>query len=148
MLKYIMTLVLAAAILAGCKSSPEIAYTAPPLAEEWTVSMEQSGGIMGMLRSIKVASDGNYIVTDERTHTTATRKLAENQLAELQGLVSNMEFTPPEIPGVCADCFVYEVDIESGGGKMIVNVDDVALPTSGLESLVDFLRNIMDSALQ
>ncbi|MBI3166993.1 MAG: hypothetical protein HYZ22_00835 [Chloroflexi bacterium] len=149
MWKYGLILILAAALLAGCKGlSQEIAYTPPALAEEWTVNMTQSGGIMGMLRTIEVKSDGNFTVIDQRVQKTATGKLTEQELTELAELVKNMEFAPPKIPATCADCFVFDVEIQSGGRKMVVKADDTSLPNSGMESLVDFLREIMDSALK
>jgi hypothetical protein len=110
--------------------------------------MTQSGGIMGLLRSIEVSSDGKYAVIDERAGNTVTGELTNEELATLHDLIAGFEFAAPKIPAVCADCFVYDVEIESGGKKMIVKADDVALPDSGMESLVDFLRSIMDSALK
>lgn len=149
MSKYRLILFLAAILLlVGCKQSPQIMYTPPALAEEWTVNMTQSGGIMGMLRTIEVKSDGSFMVIDQRTQKTATGKLTEQELTELTGLVKNMEFTPPEIPAVCADCFVFDVEIQSRGRKMVVKADDVSLPNSGIESLVHFLREVIDSALK
>lgn len=141
-------LVLAALLVSGCKEAqPTVLYTPPALAQEWSVKMTQSGGIMGLLRNIEAASDGKFTVNDERAGTTVTGELTDGKLAELQRLVTEMTFTAPEIPAVCADCFVYEVQIESGGKKMIAQADDISLPDSGMEALVEFLRGIMDSAL-
>ncbi|MFM8874714.1 MAG: hypothetical protein ACKOGC_01485 [Anaerolineae bacterium] len=148
MWKHGLITILTAALLIGCKgSSQEIYYTPPALAEEWTVNMTQSGGIMGMMRSIEVASDGNYVTTDERAHTSVTGKLTEQELSQFEGLVSSFNFTPPEISAVCADCFVYDIEIQSGGQKMILKTEDISLPDSGIEPFVDFLRRIMDEAL-
>jgi hypothetical protein len=147
--KYSLILAMAIALLiTGCKQSSGIAYTPPPITEEWTVSMTQSGGIMGLQRSITVTSDGKYTVTDERAGNTVKNKLTEAQTTELQDLVTSLEFTAPKKPAICADCFVYDVEIQSNGQKMIVQADDIALPDSGIAPLVDFLRGIMDAALK
>lgn len=149
MWKYGLIATLIAVLLVGCKgSSQQIYYTPPAPANDWTVNMTQSGGIMGLLRSIEVTSDGNYVITDERAHTSVTGKLSEQELSKLQGLVSSFTFTPPEVRAVCADCFVYEIEIQSGGQKMIVKTEDISLPESGIEPFVAFLRGIMDTALK
>ena len=145
MWKHGLILLLVTIVIMGCKGE-ELSYTPPALAEEWSVKMTQSGGIMGLLRSIQVGSDGNYLVTDERSHLSSTGSLTKQQLTELQGLIANMKFTPPEIRGSCADCFVYDIEIETGGQRMIVQADDMSLPDSGIESLVDFLRRILDAS--
>lgn len=149
MWKYGVTLVLAAALLvSGCREQANITYTPPALKDDWSVKLTLSGGIAGLLRHIEVNAEGLYSVTDERMQKTATGKLTEQELIEVEGLITNLQFTPPEIPSACADCFVYDIEIASGGQKMIVNADDVNLEDSGVGTLVQFLREIMDSALK
>jgi hypothetical protein len=139
----------AALIVSACaKNSPTVVYTPPVLAEDWSVGMTQSGGIMGLLRHIEASSDGTYSAGDERDGRTVTGVLPQEQLTELQGLVTSLEFTAPKMPTVCADCFVYDLEIQSGGKKLILQADDISLPESGMAPLVEFLRGIMDSALQ
>lgn len=144
------TLVLAALLLvSGCKQAPPvIAYTPPVLAESWSVKMDWSGGIMGLLRNIVVQSDGGYTVTDERANSTVAGNLTESELAALKETIATLKFTPPEIQAVCADCFVYNLEIESGGKKMLVRADDNSLEGSGIEDLVQFLRGLTDAALK
>ena len=43
---------------------------------------------------------------------------------------------------------MYDIEILSGGQKMLVSADDVTLGDSGIGTLVQFLRGMMDSALQ
>jgi hypothetical protein len=150
MSKFGLILVLTAALLVGCKGpSPEIApYTSPTLTDKWTVSMTQSGGIMGMMRSIEVTSDGSYTVKDEREESTFSGELKEAQLTELKGMISSLEFASPKKPGACADCFVFDIAIQSDGQKMILQADDISLPESGMAPLVELLRGIMESKLK
>lgn len=140
--------ILAALLIAGCRQDPGVPYTAPTLEGEWSVSMTLSGGIAGLMRNIEVSSDASYTVTDERAGNTVAGRLEETQLASLEELVSTLEFNAPKTPSACADCFEYRVEIASGGGKMIVEADDVTLGDSGIGSLIQFLREIMDSALK
>ena len=145
MRKISFLLIMLAVFIMGCKGE-EKTYSSPTLSEEWTIKMTQSGGIMGLRRSIQVASDGSYLIVDERAQTSVTGTLTEQQLSELQDLTNNLKFTSPENQAVCADCFVYDIEIESGGKKMILQVEDISLPDSGIEALVTFLRGILESA--
>ena len=145
MRKISFLLIMLAVFIMGCKGE-EKTYSSPTISEEWTIKMTQSGGIMGLRRSIQVASDGSYLIVDERAQTSVTGNLTEQQLSELKDLTNNLKFTSPENRAVCADCFVYDIEIESGGKKMILQVEDISLPDSGVEALVTFLRGILESA--
>lgn len=145
MRKISFLLIMLAVFIMGCKGE-EKTYSSPTLSEEWTIKMTQSGGIMGLRRSIQAASDGSYLIVDERAQTSVTGTLTEQQLSELKDLTNNLKFTSPENRAVCADCFVYDIEIESGGKKMILQVEDISLPDSGIEALVTFLRGILESA--
>ncbi|MBI3165322.1 MAG: hypothetical protein IPG44_01790 [Anaerolineales bacterium] len=143
-----LILLIVALTMTGCAKETEITYTPPPIEDEWSVTMVQSGGIMGLLRSIRVSSDGTYSVVDERAGGRVEGTLSGNELAHLKDLVAGFSFLTPKIPMVCADCFVYEVEIQSGGQKLVVETDDVNMPETGMGPLVEFLRGVMDSALQ
>ncbi len=134
-----------AALLTGCKTK-EIIYTPPPLADDWSATLTQSGGIAGISRSLRVASDGAYQIADGKGDVSKTGTLTEAQLAELTQLISTLQFAAPKSKSNCADCFNYAVTLESGGQKMIVQTDDTTLDDSGIKPLVLFLRGILDSA--
>ena len=117
---------------------------------DWTIKMTQSGGIMGLSRSIEVSSDGKYIVVDERANKTVTGELTADELSELNELVVTSNYvsvTKPNGTG-CADCFVYELEIHVNGEKLSVQLNDVSLPNSGLEPLVAYLQGLMEIALK
>lgn len=143
-----LVLLTAALILTGCASETEITYTPPPIDDEWSVTMVQSGGIMGLRRSMQVTSDGKYTVVDERAGQRVDGELSDEELAALKDLVAGFSFLAPKMPMVCADCFVYNVEIQSGGQKLVAEIDDVNLPETGMGPLVEFLRGVMDSALK
>ena len=148
MSKFSFILVLAALLVAGCTRSSTNTYTPPALEDDWSVNMTLSGGITGLMQTIEVKADGSYTVADERTGKTASGKLTEEQLATLEEIISTLEFSTSKNPSACADCFVYDIEILSGGQKIIVNADDTTLGDSGVGTLAQFLRGIMDSALQ
>lgn len=148
MSKFGLILVLTALLVTGCTQSSDITYTPPALEDDWSVNMTLSGGIAGLMQTIEVKADGSYTVADERTGKTASGKLTEDELATLEELISTLEFSTSRNPSACADCFVYDIEIVSGGQKIIVNADDMTLGDSGVGTLAQFLRGIMDSALK
>lgn len=148
-----------ALLVSGCSPAATTVAVTPTLAstpslpaadEGWAIRMTHSGGIMGLMRSVEVSSDGSFTVTDERAGKTVTGKLADNELAQLSELIAASENAAMQGPGlgVCADCFIYALEIQSGENKLIVQLDDITLPESGMETLVKFLRGIMDAALK
>jgi len=151
MLRTIFLSVLATALLVSgyAPSQKTITSTLPVLEDEWTIKMTQSGGIMGVMRSVEVYSDGGYVITDDRSKQTFTGKLSEEEFAKFKEIVASSKYASMDKPGTgrCADCFVYDFEIQ-GSSKFIVPLDDVSSPDSGLETLVIFLRELIDSALQ
>jgi hypothetical protein len=149
-MKHHLILLVAALWLVSCAApEPEITYTAPELeTESWSVKLTVSGGIAGIQRNIQVDETGKYTVTDEQAGNTQTGELTDVELAELESLVTGFEFSSPKTPSMCADCFVYDLEIQSGGKKMLAQADDVNLGDSGMGTLVEFLRGLMDRALQ
>lgn len=146
---FLFVVLSAALIFTGCvSSSDQILYTPPALSDDWTVNMIQTGGIMGMKRSILVSSDGKYQVLDQRTQKSANGTLTESQRNEVKGSLTGLKFTAPNLPSACADCFIYNIEIESNGQKMKIQLDDTTLPGSGFEPLVGSLTALMDSALK
>ena len=146
--------VIVALLIAGCASSqtntPAATPTQPAMADEWTVTMTHSGGIMGLMRTVEVSSDGSYTVTDERSKSKVISELNETDLATLRELVSNAELRSPEDsrPSVCADCFIYDIEIQSSGKNFTIQLNDITLSDSVMEGLVAFLRGLINSAMK
>jgi hypothetical protein len=150
-MKKFLLLLLALTLLAAC--GPAGVSDAPrPLAtpsRDWTViKMVQTGGIMGLNRTLEVTRDGAMTITDARTGKTKTGQLQTNDLTRLVGLVAAFQFAPPAQPTVCADCFIYTIEVTSPSGVTTVQVDDVSLGDSGLEEIITLLRGTMDAALK
>jgi len=122
----------------------------PSFEGNWTITMKHSGGIMGLSRSIEITSKGNFIVVDERANKTVTGILAENEFSKINEQVSSLEYIPASKPdGMgCADCFIYDLEIQENGEKFAVQLNDISLPSSGLESLVSYLRSLIDIKLK
>jgi len=126
------------------------AESLPALEGDWMVQLIQSGGFVGVQLSIEITSDGRLIAQDIRSEKTVARELPADSLAALQELVSQSNFNQTALSEttVCADCFLYDLKIQTDAGGFSVQLDDVSLPVSGLEPLVFFLRNTMKDALK
>jgi hypothetical protein len=147
-----LTAVFMMLFLPGCAPAVDVGFdapTPPELEGEWSVKMTQSGGIMGLMRSVEVSSDGNFTISDGRLEPATTGKLSDDDLRMLRELVENARVSARGANiSVCADCFVYDIEITSNGKTFTAQVDDMTLPDSGMEALVTFLRGLMDANLR
>jgi hypothetical protein len=141
----LITLLLTVLLISSC-SSPGITYTPPALEEGWSIRMIQSGGIAGVNRAVEVLSDGSYTVYQQAGGEAIKGQLTDAELSQLRELIANLEITSVRTETMCADCFEYDIEINTGGKKMTVQLDDITLPDSGVEELVAFLRGLIDSA--
>jgi hypothetical protein len=112
--------------------------------------MTHSGGIMGLSRSIEISSDGKYIVIDQRADETVNGELSTVEVSKVDELITSAKYTSPSKPDgmVCADCFIYDLEIQGAGKKFVVQLNDISLPNSGLEPFVAQLRGLIDTALK
>lgn len=115
----------------------------------WTsIKLTQSGGIMGISRSIEVLQDGKWTINDERTNRTMNGQLPATDLSELVGVVSMLSDMPSRTQSACADCFIYTIEISTTSGTITAQTNDVDLPNSSLSPLVAFLRGWIDRTLK
>ena len=137
---YLISLFAAALFLAGCAQSAATAYpnpetdqtanTMPNLQGDWRIKLTHSGGIMGLLRTMEISSDGSYTVTDERSNQTATKTLGPEELQELTRLISSAQYIAPSKP------------------NLTVQLNDISLPDSGMAPVIAHLRGLIDKALK
>jgi hypothetical protein len=142
MQKYIFTFLIVLALSISACGSQEITHTAPELTDNWSVRMIQIGGIAGVNRAIEVLSDGSYTVYQQAGAEGIKGQLSESDLATLEDLIANLEVANVRTDMMCADCFEYNIEIQSGGRKMVLDFDDITLPDSGAEELVAFLQKL------
>jgi len=112
--------------------------------------MTHSGGIMGLARSIEISSYGKFTVTDNRSNKTVTGELAADDLSKLNELLASTAGHSAGKPNgrVCADCFIYDLEVHKNEERFVVQLSDITLPNSGYESLINQLRGLIDTALE
>ena len=150
-MKWIWSMLVCTILLRGCL--PEATSTSeivdpPDFKGPWSIRMVQTGGIMGINRSIEISEGGNFTAIDERSEGRQQGRLTPQELDQLGLLLESIRYTPDTEPHGCADCFIYEIEISREDEKFTVQLDDINLDNSGLEPLVTFLRKILDDKLK
>jgi hypothetical protein len=77
------------------------------------------------------------------------RVLNAEDLSKLTTQIAYLGAVPSDMPdgSGCADCFLYDLEIERIGEKLTVQLNDINLPSSGFEPLVTYLQNLINLAL-
>ena len=118
----------------------------PALNGDWQISLTKSGGIMGMFRKVDISAAGDMIFTDMNGKETGKSRLPEEKLAVLTKLAGDTVYMPLGAPSGCADCFIFDLQISSGGETFEAQLNQIDLPASGLEPLVQFLVEELNNA--
>jgi len=149
--KFILSLLIALIFLSSCGTAGSIKPIPQPLAsssDNWNVKLVQSGGIAGVLLTVDVSSDGRFKAEDQRSQRSVTKVLPSQTTAELKGLIFNtVVSTSRVLQSACADCFIYDLEIQSDGNDFKFHVDDLTINDSDAQGLITTLLKIRDEAL-
>lgn len=142
---------MAALFLSACglrKPATPSPQPLPSPADNWTVQLIQSGGLIGVQLTVDVSSAGRLYVADQRAGRSVNQTLPPATIAQVRQLASSIR-TPSNAPSssACADCYVYDLEIRSDAGIISVHADDVTLKDSGAAALVALLQKLRDNAL-
>lgn len=120
----------------------------PSPGRPWTITLTQSGGFVGVLRSIQVASDGHMTVQDQRSGRVVSQELPPDTMRLLNQLLSESTIsTLTPAPPACSDCFIYDLVLASVGPSIEIHANDISIDSSGAEGLINFLGKLRDDAL-
>jgi hypothetical protein len=149
--KFILSLLVTLIFLSSCGTAGSIKPIPQPLAspsDNWNVKLTQSGGIAGVLLTVDVSSDGQLKAEDQRSQRSVTKILPLQTIAELKGLIFNTGVATSRIlQSACADCFIYDLEIQSDGKDVKIHIDDVTINDSSAQGLITTLLKIRDEAL-
>ena len=136
--------------LSACGSLRSFPGPAATPKNAWSsIGLTQTGGFAGVHLKVKVSREGWLTAEDQRSGRTLTTPLSEETLHELDQLVAHTRLPATEhVPSMCADCFIYELEIVSTTGVVRFQADDANLEESGARALIQFLSEIRDLALQ
>jgi hypothetical protein len=140
------------AFLVACArplASPPNPEPLPSPAAHWTMTLTQSGGFAGMMRTVVVSSDGKLTAQDQRSGRSVSQDLPADTVAKLGSLVVGIAAAKPvESHSNCADCFVYDLKVDAGGRSFQAHADDTTLAGSDTEALIRTLQGLRDIALK
>ena len=149
--KFILSLLITLIFLSSCGTAGSIKQIPQPLAspsDNWNIKLVQSGGIAGVLLTVDVSSDGQLKAEDQRSQRSASKILSSQTTAELKGLIFNTVVSTSRVPqSACADCFIYNLEIQSDGKAVKIQVDDATINDSSAQGLITTLLKIRDEAL-
>ena len=128
---------------------PSYPQPLPSPSGSWDLSLAQSGGIAGVSLKVTVSSDGQLTAEDARSNRSVTQTLPPDTMAKLAALYSAVALSTPQSPhSGCADCFLYDLELNSAGKALSFKFDDTTLGGSGVEELIHFLQQLRDAALK
>jgi hypothetical protein len=149
--KFILSLLITLIFLSSCGTAGSIKPIQQPLASpsnNWNVTLTQSGGIAGVQLTVDISSDGQLKAEDQRSQRSASKILPSQTIALLRGLVFNAIASYGSVPlSACADCFIYNLEIQSDDKDIKIQVDDSTINVSTAQGLITTLIKIRDEAL-
>ncbi len=149
--KYLSLALVVVATASACQPVGRLVPAASPTPStpaRWSVKLTQSGGIAGVNLSIQVAADGSFSAEDVRSGRRVSGVVPPDLLQELDHMLAALAApAAPSTPTACADCFVYDLEFNSGQGTVRIRADDVSLEQTGAQALIVALQQIRDSAL-
>jgi hypothetical protein len=151
MLKIKLTLSLLTIFLfiSSCSQAKPIPQPFPSPSSKWTVKLNQSGGIAGVLLTVEISSDGQLKARDQRSNRNVTQNLSSQSTSKLNQLISNTAVSAKGVPqSSCADCFIYDLEIQSEESDLHIHVDDVTIKNSGASELITYVIKLRDDALR
>ena len=87
------------------------------------VTVSRSGGIAGVMQTVRLEADGSWTYTDRRKGNSRSGRLTDGQRQQLLGLLAAPGFAREarmNPAGGCADAFVYAIQV----GDVVARFDD------------------------
>ncbi len=145
----VLGLVMLASACGPAQLVPPDPQPLPSPAASWTINLMQSGGFAGVALTIQVTSDGRLTAEDQRAGRSVSVDLPPETVAKLAQLYSeSLAATAQPKQTGCADCFIYDLELRSGGRIVSVHADDTNLNDSGATELIRMLQQLRDNALK
>jgi hypothetical protein len=132
----------------SCGQLKPIPQPLPSPSGNWTVKLNQSGGIAGVLLTVDISSNGQLNAEDQRSLRSVTQTLPAQTITKLNQMVSGISMSPRSFPpSGCADCFIYNLEIQSEAANVHLSVDDVTMKDSSAVDLIAYVITLRDDAL-
>ena len=114
----------------------------------WTIRFNLTGGFAGFNETLMLDNGGNLTVQSERPPVDVQKVVSEDQVAAFTKLLSQAcPFDVIPDKGTCADCFVYDLEIQMDGQTYSVQASDVTL-SGELQPLIGALSQLLQETGQ
>jgi len=133
-------------LLAGCITQGQ-ATGLKNKQEQWSVVLVISGGFAGWMRNISVDTRGALIINDLKRNKSIRKQLNNSELASLSNLVTKQKSiyqtdVVTELSQKCKDCFHYKLSIRWHNRQQLVSLNDLNLPKSSYNKIINFLKEM------
>jgi hypothetical protein len=109
----------------------------------WDIQYNRSGGFAGFNQSMTLDNGGNLTVKSERPAVDVQKTLSDEQVKDItELLVGACPFKTNVDKGNCADCFVYDLNVQMDGQVYSVHASDVTL-SEELQPLINALSQLL-----
>ncbi len=147
-MKFSLSLLAIFIFVSSCTQAKPFPQPLPSPSGKWVVKLNQSGGIAGVLLSVEISSNGQLKAEDQRSSRIVTQTLPAPTMARLNQLVSATAVSSRSLPqSSCADCFIYNLEIQSDAGDLHIQADDTTVKNSGAADLISYANKLRDDAL-
>jgi len=109
----------------------------------WTIQFNRSGGFAGFKQSLTVHSDGSLTIQSENPPANVQKSISKEQVSEITNLLAQacpFKMQPNDVG--CADCFIYNLNIQMNGQSYGMLATDVTL-TDEVYPLIDMLSQLL-----
>lgn len=115
----------------------------------WTLRLQVSGGIAGLRQELVVSSGGKLTARDLRRGGSHSFTLPAQTMDQLVDLIeASCPWEASRLQGSCADCFVYELELEGGAKPVRLQIDANHQVGEGVQKLLNVLLDLLASALK
>jgi hypothetical protein len=120
----------------------------PQPSANWELEFRLSGGFRGYQRVIRLSHLGQLIVLDEKTNKQVSVKLAQEEMNKINLLLVGFEQLQSDIqPPSCADCMLYELDVQIEGRNFHAVFNDLNVNETKVKPLINELVKLQEEAL-
>jgi hypothetical protein len=117
--------------------------------EQWVVTLNTSGGFAGVRQRITMNERGEITFYNEKTGEEKRIQGEQRDIDEVQNALSALcglatEASHERPTSQCADCFIYELTIESKSINLVVEADDISIQESSYLPLISLLKTLND----
>ena len=130
-------------------SPTKLTVNSPQPSSSWELEFNLSGGFQGYQRISNLLNTGKLTVVDENNDQQVSVQLDQEEMDKINLFLVNIEKLRFDLqPPYCADCMVYELNLQRDGINLHAILNDLNLNESTLKPLIIELMQLQEQALK